>query len=115
MTFRSCHDVAAFALTLPATAASTSYGQPGIKTCGKLIRSTGHEPGSFHVAAPHDEQAVLLDSDFRTLWQMPHDAASPSLLVRYGSIDPARIRIVIARAWRGRATKAQQASYGARP
>ncbi len=115
MTFACWEDVAAFALTLPATEASTSYGQPAIKTRGKLICSTGHEPGSFHVAAPHEEKAVLLESDPVTFWQTAHYANWPALLVRYGSDDPDRIRIVITRAWWDRATKKAQADHGPRP
>lgn len=115
MTFRSWEDVAAFALTLPGTEPSTSYGQPAIKTRGKLICSTGHEPGSFHVAAPHEKKAVLIESDPATFWQTAHYANWPGLLVRYGSADAERIRIVVARAWWDRATKAQQAAYGPRP
>ncbi|KTT75040.1 MmcQ/YjbR family DNA-binding protein [Sphingomonas endophytica] len=115
MTFADWDDVAAFALTFPATEASTSYGQPAIKTRGKLICSTGHEPGSFHVAVPHEEKAVLIDSDPATFWQTPHYASWPGLLVRYGSDDPDRIRRVITRAWWDRATLKQRAGHGPRP
>lgn len=115
MTFDRWDDVAAFALTLPATETSTSYGQPAIKMRGKLICSTGHEPGSFHVAATHDEKAVLLASDPATFWQTAHYANWPGLLVRYGGADPERIRIVLTRAWWDRATKQVQAAHGPRP
>jgi hypothetical protein len=115
MTIGCWEDVAAFALTLHATERSTSYGQPAIKTRGKLICSTGHEPGSFHVVATHEEKAILIESDPATFWQTAHYANWPGLLVRYGSADPERIRIVVARAWWDRATKAAQAEYGPRP
>jgi hypothetical protein len=115
MTFACWDDVAAFALTLPATEPSTSYGQPAIKTRGKLICSTGHESGSFHVAAPHAEKAVLIESDPATFWQTAHYANWPGLLVRYGSRDADRIRIVLTRAWWDRAPKAARADHGPRP
>lgn len=115
MIYRDWNDVAAFALTLPATEASTSYGQPAIKTRGKLICSTGHEAGSFHVAVPHDEKAILIDSDPGTFWQTAHYANWPGLLVRYGSADPDRIRIVLTRAWWDRATIRARAAHGPRP
>lgn len=108
-------DVAAFALTLPDVAASTSYGAPAMKVCGRLICSIGREPGSFHVAAGHEEKAVLLATDPDTFWQTPHYANWPGLLVRYGSGDPDRIRRVIARAWWDRATAASRAAHGPRP
>ncbi|KQN90423.1 hypothetical protein ASE95_13070 [Sphingomonas sp. Leaf231] len=115
MTFDSWEHVATFALTLPATEAATSYNQPAIKTRGKLICSTGHEAGSFHIAASHAEKAVLIDSDPETFWQTPHHANWPGLLARHGSSDPARIRIVITRAWWDRSTRVTQAAYGPRP
>lgn len=115
MTFRAWDDVAAFAMTLPGVEASTSWHQPAMKVRGKLVCSTGHEAGSFHVAATHDEKTVLMDSDPDTFWQTPHYANWPGLLVRYGSHDPDRIRAVIARAWWDRATRTAQAAYGARP
>ncbi|MEH3121573.1 MAG: MmcQ/YjbR family DNA-binding protein [Sphingomonas phyllosphaerae] len=115
MTFHDWDDVAAFAMTLPDVAPSTSWGQPAMKVRGKLICSTGHEPGSFHVTATHDEKAVLIDSDPDTFWQTPHYANWPGLLVRYGSRDPERVRAVIARAWWDRATRKAQAAYGPRP
>ncbi len=69
MTFRHWDDVAAFAVTLPGVEPSTSWGQPAMKVRGKLICSTGHEAGSFHVAATHEEKAVLMESDPDTFWQ----------------------------------------------
>ena len=115
MRFDSWADVARHALTLLATEPSTSYGQPAIRTRGKLICSTGHEPDSFHVAATHEEKAVLLASDPATFWQTPHYANWPGLLVRYGSGDPERSAIVIARAWWDRATQAMRKRHGPRP
>ena len=108
-------EVAAFALTLPGTDRSTSYGQPAVKVRGKLIASTGHEEGSFHVAATHEEKAVLIGTDPDTYWQTPHYEGWPGLLVHYGSADPERVRAVIARAWWDRASKVQRASFGERP
>lgn len=112
---RDWDDVAAFALTLPGTEASTSYRQPAIKTGGRLICSTGHEPGSFHVVATHEEKALLLETDPDTFWQTSHYANWPGLLVRYGSADPERVRRVIARAWWDRAKAALRKGHGARP
>ncbi len=109
------NDVAAFALTLAGTAASTSYGQPAIKVRDKRFVSTGHEPGSFHVVCPHEEKAVLIETDPDTFWQTPHYENWPGLLVRYGNADPDRVKIVIVRGWWDRAAKADQRAYGDRP
>jgi hypothetical protein len=108
-------DVAAFALTLPATELSTSYRQPAVKVDGKTFVSTGHEPGSFHVRSPHDEKAVLMETDPDTFWQTAHYANWPGLLVRYGSADPDRVRLVVTRAWWDVAKLATRRAYGVRP
>lgn len=107
--------VAAYALSLPETEASTSYGQPAIKVRGKMFVSTGHEPDSFHVRSPHDEKAVLIETDPRTFWQTAHYEGWPGLLVRYDNADPARVRRVIARAWWDQASAKQRKAFGDRP
>ena len=108
-------DVEAFALILPGTEASTSYHQPAVKVDGKAFVTTGHEPGSFHVRSPHDEKAVLMETDPDTFWQTAHYAKWPGLLVRYGAADVERVKAVIARAWWDRASKAQRQEFGDRP
>ena len=112
---RDWDEVAAFALTLPGTEPSTSYRQPAVKVGGKAFLSTGHEPGSFHVRSPHDEKAVLLETDPATFWQTPHYANWPGLLVRHGNADPERVRLVVTRAWWDAAPAAIRRSWGARP
>lgn len=107
--------VEAFALALPGTQSSTSYRQPAVKVDGKTFLSTGHEPGSFHVRAPHDEKTVLLETDPATFWQTPHYANWPGLLVRHESVDPERVRLVIARAWWDSAKPATRKAFGDRP
>ena len=107
--------VEAFALTLPGAHASTSYRQPAVKVDGKAFVSTGHEPGSFHVRAPHDDKAVLIETDPDTFWQTPHYANWPGLLVRHDSADPDRIRLVITRAWWDGAKAATRKAWGERP
>ena len=107
--------VEAFALTLPATEASTSYRQPAVKVDGKAFVSTGHEDGSFHVRSPHEEKAVLMETDPDTFWQTAHYANWPGLLVRYASTDPDRVRVVVTRAWWDVAKPATRRNLGARP
>lgn len=111
----SWDDVEAFALTLPGTTSSTSYRQPAIKVGGKAFVSTGHESGSFHVRSPHDEKAVLLDTDPDTFWQTPHYFAWPGVLVRYRGADPERVKLVIRRAWWDAAMAEVRRGFGERP
>lgn len=108
-------EVVAFACALPHVEMGLFYGKPCPKLNGKAFVSQGGEPGSFHVMSPHEEKAVLLDTDPDTFWQTPHYARWPGLLVRFGSADPARVRSVIQRAWWDRATRAQRAAWGDRP
>jgi hypothetical protein len=82
---------------------------------GKAFVSPGREDGSFHVMTPHDEKAILLETDPDTFWQTAHYEGWPGLLVRYGSADPERVKRVIARAWWNRASTAQRKAYGDRP
>ena len=108
-------EVEAFALTLPATERSTSYGQPAIKVDGKTLASTGHVAGSFHVRSPHDEKAVLIETDPATFWQTPHYEGWAGLLVRYGTADPERVRLVLTRAWWDGARVRTRKAWGERP
>ena len=107
--------VAAFALSLPDTEPGTSYGAPAIRLNGKSFVTRSREADSFHVMSPHDEKAVLLDTDPGTFWQTPHYEGWPGLLVRFGSTDPERVRLVITRAWWDRAKTAQRKAFGERP
>jgi len=108
-------EVVAFACALPDVAMSPFYGTPCPKVNGKAFVSPGREADSFHVMAPHDEKAVLLDTDPETFWQTPHYEGWPGLLVRYGAADEERVRNVIRRAWWDRAKKPQRAAFGPRP
>lgn len=115
MTFDAWADVVAFALSLPDTALERFYGTPCPKVNGKAFVSPGREADSFHVTCPHDEKAVLLETDPQTFWQTKHYEAWPGLLVRYGSADPERVAAVITRAWWDRAKKSQREAFGDRP
>lgn len=113
--FDTWDEVVAFALTLPNAEGGTSYGAPAIKLNGKSFVTRSRETGSFHVMSPHDEKAILLETDPDTFWQTAHYANWPGLLVRFGSADPERVATVIRRAWWDRARKAQRAAFGERP
>lgn len=107
--------VAAFALTLPDTETGTSYGTPAVKLNGKSFVTRSREADSFHVMSPHEEKAVLIETDPATFWQTDHYRNWPGLLVRFAGTDPDRVRIVITRAWWDRAKKAQRTAFGERP
>ena len=111
----SWEDVVAFAMTLPDTYMESFYGAPCPKVNKKAFVSPGRESDSFHVMSPHDEKAVLMETDPDTFWQTPHYAGWPGLLVRYGAADRARVGLVISRAWWDVAKAKTRKEFGDRP
>jgi hypothetical protein len=108
-------EAAAFALALPGTELSTSYGKPAVKVNGKAFLFPGREQGSFAVASPLPEKELLMETDPGTFWQTDHYRGWPAVLVRYGSAERERIEAVIRRAWWDKAVGALRKEYGERP
>jgi hypothetical protein len=108
-------EAVAFALALPGTELSTSYGRPAVKVNGKAFLYPGREQGSFAVASPLGEKELLIETDPETFWETDHYRGWPAVLVRYGSADPERIRTVISRAWWDKAPRAIRNQFGERP
>ena len=97
---RSFEEAVAFALTLPDTVLSTSYGKPAVKVAsnGRAFLYTGHEQlSSFGVAIDLDSVEILKETDPDTFWQSPHYEGWPTVLIRFDSADPDRVRSVIER------------------
>lgn len=99
-TIDSFEDAVAYALTLPDTVLSTSYGKPAVKVAsnGRAFLYTGHEQeASFGVGIDLDTLEILKETDPDTFWQSPHYEGWPAVLIRFGSNDPERVRSVIER------------------
>jgi hypothetical protein len=95
-------EAVAFALSLPDTELSTSYGKPAVKVNGRAFLYTGHEDKtSFGVAIDLDTVEMLKETDPAIFWQSPHYEGWPAILIRYDSPDPERVRSVVIRshAW----------------
>jgi hypothetical protein len=93
-------EAVAFALTLPSTELSTSYGKPAVKVTsnGRAFLFPSHEPDtSFGVAIDLDTIEILKATDPDTFWQTPHYEGWEGVLIRYDSKDPERVREVIER------------------
>jgi hypothetical protein len=105
-------EVVAFALSLPGTELSTSYGKPAVKVRGKAFVYPGREQGSFAVASPLEEKELLMETDPGTFWETAHYRGWPAVLIHYRSTDRERIETVIERAWWDRASKAQHIERG---
>jgi hypothetical protein len=93
-------EAVAYALTLPGTELSTSYGKPAVKVAsnGRAFLFPSHEPDtSFGVAIDLDTIEILKATDPGTFWQTPHYEGWPGVLIRYASKDSARVREIIER------------------
>ncbi|WP_295635088.1 hypothetical protein [Novosphingobium sp.] len=81
----------AFALTLPGTKLSTSFGKPAVKVAanGQGSLFVGHEPdSSFCLRLDHGLVDILIETGPATFWQSPHYVGSAALLVRFDSSEP---------------------------
>jgi hypothetical protein len=92
-------EAVAFALSLPGSELSTSYGKPAVKVNGRAFLYRGREEEtSFAVAIDLDTIELLKETDPGTFWQTPHYEGWPAVLVRFGSPDPERVRSIVERA-----------------
>lgn len=92
------NEAVAFALSLPDTELSTSYGKPAVKVNGRAFLYTGREDGtSFGAAIDLNTIEMLKDTDPDTFWQSEHYEGWPAVLIRYDSPDPERVRATIER------------------
>lgn len=93
-------EAVAYALSLPDTELSTSYGKPAVKVAsnGRAFLYTGHEQdSSFGIAIDLDTIEMLKETDPATFWQSPHYEGWPAVLVRYDSPNAERVRAMIER------------------
>ena len=93
-------EAVAYALTLPDTELSTSYGSPAVRVAsnGRAFLFTSRESdSSFGVSIDLDSVELLKETDPTTFWQTPHYEGWPGVLIRYDSKDEERVRNVIAR------------------
>jgi len=109
MTFE---EAVAFALTLPDTEQTTSYGKPAIRVAGngRAFLFSGHEAHeSFCLAIDRDTIEMLKETGPETFYQTSHYAGYDAVLVRYDSPDEARVKetIVRSRDWTAARPKAR--------
>ena len=106
--FDSFEAAVAFALTLPDTELSTSYGKPAVKIVsnGRAFLYTGHEnKTSFGIGIDLDTVELLKETDPDTFFQTPHYEGWPAVLIRFDSDDPERVRAMIERSHEWTAAK----------
>jgi hypothetical protein len=93
-------EAVAFALSLPDTQLSTSYGKPAIKVAanGRAFLYRSHEADtSFGLGIDLDTVEILKETEPETYWQTSHYEGWPAILVRYDCKDEERVRDVIRR------------------
>ena len=93
-------EAVSFALSLPDTVLSTSYGKPAVKVASneRAFLFPSHEADtSFGVAIDLDTIEILKETDPAIFWQTPHYAGWEGVLIRYDGKDEARVRNVIER------------------
>lgn len=93
-------EAVAYALSLPGTELSTSYGKPAVKVAsnGRAFLYPSHEAGtSFAVGIDLDTVELLKATEPETYWQTPHYEGWPAVLIRYDCKDEERVRDVIRR------------------
>jgi hypothetical protein len=96
MTFEEAMD---YALTLPGTERSASYGRPCVKANGSGFLFVGHEPQeAFALHMEMTTKQIVLETHPKTFFQTAHYAGYPTVLVRYDASDDDLIREMIRRA-----------------
>ena len=88
-----------YALTLPGTERSASYGRPCVKANGSGFLFVGHEPQeAFALHMEMTTKQIVLETHPETFFQTAHYAGHPTVLVRYDASDDDLIREMIRRA-----------------
>jgi len=107
---KSWDEAVDYALKLPDTELSTSYGKPAVKVAsnGRAFLFPSHEADtSFGIAIDLDTIEILKETDPDTFWQTSHYEGWTAVLIRYGSEDPERVREVIERSRNWTAAKSR--------
>ena len=118
--------VAAFALTLPETTSTPSYGgAPALRVNKKMFARlrgemaddvdelTGAAYGEVLMVGVGDlgEKDALLTSDPRAYFTVPHYDGYPAVLVRLAEADEAEVRELLVEAWMRTAPKRALKEY----
>ncbi len=95
MTFEEAME---YALTLPGTERSTSYGKPCVKANGNGFLFVGHEPQeAFALHVDKNVKPILLEAHPDTFFETPHYYGYPIVLVRFEGSDEDLVREMIGR------------------
>lgn len=96
----------ALALDLPGITESVSWGQPTLKTFGKVwfYWNPTHNAPVFKLAS-HDERDMLIEAAPEIYFTTDHHRPYPVVLARPDKVDPHWVRENLVRVWRAQAPK----------
>jgi hypothetical protein len=107
-------DVRRLALSLPATTEKPSYGTPGFRVKDKLFARIREEGDVLVVWCEDlDEKDALISAEPEKFFTTPHYDGYPTVLVRFGAVDPDELLELLTDAWRVRAPKRLRAAFDA--
>ncbi len=91
-------------LALPGVTESTTYGQPALKICGKLLACIpshrSAEPGSLAVRVNFDDRAHLLAERPDVYYLTDHYVGYNAVLVRLSRVSPDVLRDLLGMAYK---------------
>jgi hypothetical protein len=93
------------ALALPGVEEGTSYGTPAFKVRGKLLARLREDGETLALRVGFDLRDLLMNADPETFFITDHYRGYPFVLVRLPRIARARLRDVLAEAWKHSAPK----------
>lgn len=94
-------EVVAFAMSLPETEVSTSYGTPALKVRGKLMgRLRSEAEGGLALPCSTVDKVALVEGDDPAFYTTPHYVGYDYVLVDLDRVDPDELREMVTEAWR---------------
>ncbi len=100
-------DVRTLALAWPEVEDGTSYGTRALKVRKKLLARLREDDDSLVVlGVPHEERAMLCESEPRVFYFTDHYRDYPAVLIRLSRAKRGHVEPLLRRRWRALASKA---------
>ena len=109
-------DVRTIALAWPEAEDGSSYGTPALKVRKKLLARLKEDGDSLVMpGVPHDERAMLVESQPKIFHFTDHYRDYPIVLIRLSKAKRATVEPLLRRRWRELASKKVVRVYDAEP
>jgi hypothetical protein len=100
------NDVRKLALAWPEVEDGTSYGTPALKVRKKMLTRLKEDGDSLVIpGVPHDERAMLVESQPQVFYFTDHYKDYPMVLIRLSKAKRATVEPLLRRHWRALASK----------